>query len=250
MSRKTMGSDSDPRDTITSWPSEVRSDLRETLTPSTEQFELDDGVPRPLFQRVFWMREPHLRKLYGLTCILMIASATTGYDGMLLNISQHIRAWNYFFFPELKDNPDLEDKVLDSKLAIMVNMFNIGSVLSFFITPFIADNYGRRIAILIGSSIMMSGGFLTAFCNGYGSKLPSPLTCHTSIPLSGLPTDHISVHGWPLPPRLRQLPVADGFTPSPHRDLPPAAPWCHHSHLQLSLERGCSLRVLSCAGDH
>ena len=163
-----MGSDSNPRDTVTSWPSEVRSDLRETVTPSTEQFELDDGVPQPLFQRVFWMREPHLRKLYGLTCILMIASATTGYDGMLLNISQHIRAWNYFFFPELRDNPDLEDKVLDSKLAIMVNMFNIGSVLSFFITPFIADTYGRRVAILIGSSIMMAGACLTAFCNGYG----------------------------------------------------------------------------------
>jgi len=114
------------------------------------------------------MREPHLRKLYGLSVILMIASATTGYDGMLLNISQHIRAWNYYFFPELRDNPDLEDAILDSKLAIMVNMFNIGSVLSFFITPFIADTYGRRTAIMIGSCIMMTGGFLTAFCNGYG----------------------------------------------------------------------------------
>jgi len=138
------------------------------VTPSTE-FEVEQVGP-PRFQRVYWMREAHLRKLYGLTVILMLASATTGYDGILLNISQHIRAWNYFFFPELRDNPDLEDPVLDSKLAIMVNMFNIGSVLSFFITPFIADNYGRRTAIFIGCTIMMAGGFLTAFCNGYASE--------------------------------------------------------------------------------
>lgn len=168
---------SNPRDTITSWPSEPRSNPRDTASPD-EEFELDDGVEQPLFQRVFWMREPHLRKLYGLTTILMIASATTGYDGMLLNISQHIRAWNHYFFPELKDNPGLEgDAILDSKLAIMVNMFNIGSVLSFFITPFIADTYGRRVAIMIGTCIMMTGGCLTAFCNGYGSKsFPSYLS--------------------------------------------------------------------------
>jgi len=161
-----MGMGSDPRDTVSSWPlEEIRSESRHT--PSDE-FEYDDSVGRPLFQRVYWMREPHLRKLYGLSVILMIASVTTGYDGMLLNISQHINAWTWYFFPELKENPKLEDPVLDSKLAIMVNMFNIGSVISFFITPFIADTYGRRACIMIGTCILMTGGFLTAFCNGYG----------------------------------------------------------------------------------
>ncbi|KAK0742654.1 general substrate transporter [Schizothecium vesticola] len=130
--------------------------------------EEDDESPAPLFQRVYWMREPHLRKLYGLTTFLMMASVTTGYDGMLVNISQHIRAWNWYFFPQYKLDPELVDPILDSKLAILVNMFNIGSVLSFFITPFVADNYGRRTAIICGCSIMMTGGFLTAFCNGYG----------------------------------------------------------------------------------
>ncbi|KAK5657903.1 hypothetical protein OQA88_2452 [Cercophora sp. LCS_1] len=133
---------------------------------TSDEYDLDE-IEQPRFQRVYWTREPHLRKLYGLCTILMVASATTGYDGMLVNISQHIRAWNYFFFPEYRDNPELEDPVLDSKLAILVNMFNIGSVISFFITPFVADTYGRRTAIIIGCSIMMSGGFLTAFCNGY-----------------------------------------------------------------------------------
>lgn len=35
----------------------------------------------PEFARVEWTKEPHLRKLYAWACVLMIASATTGYDG-------------------------------------------------------------------------------------------------------------------------------------------------------------------------
>ena len=34
----------------------------------------------PQFEYVNWMKEPHLRKLYGWACVLMIASATTGFD--------------------------------------------------------------------------------------------------------------------------------------------------------------------------
>ncbi|KAK4187747.1 general substrate transporter [Podospora australis] len=121
----------------------------------------------PRFQRVYWMSEPHLRKLYGLSMFLMVASATTGYDGMLVNVSQQVTAWKHFFFPELKDMPD-GNAILDSKLAILVNMFNIGSILSFFITPYVADNYGRRTAIMSGCIILIMGGLLTALANGYG----------------------------------------------------------------------------------
>ena len=42
----------------------------------------------PRFERVSWTREPHLRKLYLMSIVLMVASATTGYDGMLVNTSQ------------------------------------------------------------------------------------------------------------------------------------------------------------------
>jgi len=125
---------------------------------------------QPRFERVYWMKEPHLRKLYFLTSVLMVASATTGYDSMLVNTSQQIHAWNHFFFPELKDNPEIRDPVMDSKLGILVNMFNVGSIVSFFITPYVADNYGRKIAIIWGCMFMIAGGLLTAFCNGYGSE--------------------------------------------------------------------------------
>jgi MFS family permease len=142
---------------------------------ASAEFEVVQEAPR--FQRVYWMKEPHLRKLYGMTLILMVASATTGYDGMLVNTSQQIDLWNDFFFPERQKNPDLrQDPALDSKLAILVNMFNIGSIISFFITPYIADNFGRKTAIKIGCVFMIAGGFLTALSTGYGSECPR-LSC-------------------------------------------------------------------------
>ena len=35
----------------------------------------------PEFDKVQWTKEPHLRRLYAWGAILMVASATTGYDG-------------------------------------------------------------------------------------------------------------------------------------------------------------------------
>lgn len=35
----------------------------------------------PQFEKVHWTKEPHLRKLYAYAVVLMVASATTGYDG-------------------------------------------------------------------------------------------------------------------------------------------------------------------------
>ncbi|KAJ4288794.1 hypothetical protein N0V88_007330 [Collariella sp. IMI 366227] len=140
------------------------------MAPDTDMgatdFEVVEETPR--FQRVYWMKEPHLRKLYGLAVVLMVASATTGYDGMLVNTSQQMDAWKWFFFPDWMEHPERKDPVLSSKLAILVNMFNIGSIASFFITPYFADNFGRRPAIVAGCIFMVIGGLLTAFCNGYG----------------------------------------------------------------------------------
>jgi hypothetical protein len=114
----------------------------------------------PRFQKVIWYKEPHLRKLYGLSIFLLIASATTGYDGMLVNTSQQIKRWEEFF-------PEVEN---ENKLGILINMFNIGSIISFFIVPYTADTLGRKPTIMIGCVIMVLGAFLSAFANAYGSK--------------------------------------------------------------------------------
>ena len=111
----------------------------------------------PRFERVYWTREPHLRKLYLCSVVLMVASATTGYDGMLVNTSQQFRLWKEYF------GEWGEDAV---KLGLLANMFTIGSILSFFITPFVADTFGRKTAIVAGCILMISGGCLTAFTSG------------------------------------------------------------------------------------
>jgi sugar porter (SP) family MFS transporter len=116
----------------------------------------------PKFKKVQWTKEPHLRRLYLSAIVLMVASATTGYDGMLVNTSQQITLWKEFFVEAVEDN---------NKLGILVNMFNIGSIISFFITPYVADNYGRKVAIITGCAFMIVGGCVTAFSNGYGMYL-------------------------------------------------------------------------------
>lgn len=37
--------------------------------------------------------------------------------------------------------------------------------------PYMADWWGRKVPIVVGCLLMVLGGFLGAFCNGYGSKL-------------------------------------------------------------------------------
>lgn len=114
----------------------------------------------PRFEKVTWYKEPHLRNLYILSIFLLVASATTGYDGMMVNTSQQMSKWEEYF-PEHADN---------NKLGILINMYNIGSIVSFFIVPYMADNLGRKPTIMIGCVIMITGAFVSAFCNGYGSE--------------------------------------------------------------------------------
>ncbi|TGJ88557.1 hypothetical protein E0Z10_g164 [Xylaria hypoxylon] len=99
-----------------------------------ERDEIDVAlVEGPRFEKVSWTREPHLRKLYAWAVILILGSVTTGYDGMLVNTSQQIDRWKAFF-PRTQVGPNNPQAVADSWLGLLVNIFNIGSVLSFFIT--------------------------------------------------------------------------------------------------------------------
>lgn len=52
---------------------------------------------------------------------------------MLVNTSQQIDRWKQYF-PQTQAGPDNSQEVADSWLGLMVNLFNIGSIISFFIT--------------------------------------------------------------------------------------------------------------------
>ncbi|VUC36516.1 unnamed protein product [Clonostachys rosea] len=112
----------------------------------------------PDLDRVIWYKEPQLRKLYCLCIFLLVASATTGYDGMMVNTSQQMDKWKQFF-PQYADA---------NKLGILINMYNIGSVISFLVVPYLADYLGRKITIAIGCVLMILGAFVGAFSTSYG----------------------------------------------------------------------------------
>jgi sugar porter (SP) family MFS transporter len=111
-----------------------------------------------------------------MTIFLLIASATTGYDGMLANTCQQMDFFKRYFSIQngkvnevfIWDAEKEEWKTDENKLGIMINMFNIGSIISFFITPYLADTLGRKPTIMIGCVIMILGACISAFCNGYG----------------------------------------------------------------------------------
>jgi len=105
----------------------------------------------PQFEKVNWKKDPNLRKLFFWASILCVASATTGYDGMMMNSSQQMDRWVAYF-----DNPN------DNRLGIMNNAYNIGSIASFFVVPFAAEWWGRKIPIAIGCVIMIVGAIVSA----------------------------------------------------------------------------------------
>lgn len=111
----------------------------------------------PEFENVTWYSDPGLRVLYFWCAVLCVASATTGYDGMMLNSSQNLYAWKDYFH-----NPG------GSKLGLMSAIYQIGSLCSFPIVPYMADWWGRKVPIAVGCFLMIIGGLVGTFANGYG----------------------------------------------------------------------------------
>ena len=163
----------------------------------------------PRFEKVSWTKEPHLRKLYFLTVFLLIASATTGYDGMLANTCQQMDLFKVYFDNVFTFDAESEKWSQDANLlGIMINMFNIGSIISFFITPYAADYFGRKLTIMTGCLIMIVGACVSAFTNSYDSEQFPNMTRTVGMKAN----DGYSVASWPIPSWLRKLACPDVFS--------------------------------------
>ncbi|KAH7241315.1 general substrate transporter [Fusarium tricinctum] len=129
-------------------------------TSTTRQDLAVAQAEAPQLAKVKWWTDPGMRQLYFYAAILCVCSATTGYDGSMLNTSQAMDDWQDYF-----------GRPTGSKLGILNSIYQIGSIASFPFAPFMADHFGRKIPIICGCLIMIVGAFISAFTDGYGMYL-------------------------------------------------------------------------------
>lgn len=81
--------------------------------------------------------------------MVVLTSATNGYDGSMMNGLQTLPAWqNEFGHPH------------GSILGILNAIMAVGSICAIPVVPYVADILGRRMGILIGCIIMVLGVIL------------------------------------------------------------------------------------------
>ncbi|KAF6809051.1 lactose permease [Colletotrichum plurivorum] len=97
-----------------------------------------------------WYQSAARRKLYFLLFPAAVVSyATSGYDGSMMNSLQTVSYFDDFF-----DNPR------GAVLGLMSAIMSLGSICSTPIAPWVADRFGRRWGITVGSCIMIAGAIL------------------------------------------------------------------------------------------
>lgn len=150
-----------------------------TTTAPKKDATLSAQEEAPQFERVNWRKEPGLRKLYWHAFVLCIASATTGYDGMFFNSVQNFDSWKTVSSPPpmtcLLYSPITNTALIlqrfgnpqGSLLGLLGALYQIGSVASIALVPFLTDHYGRKLPIIVGCVIMIAG----AVMQGAGSTL-------------------------------------------------------------------------------
>ncbi|KAK9471179.1 lactose permease [Dipodascopsis tothii] len=117
--------------------------------------DVEDGTRVPpghyelggrFFPNRTWYKDSGMRKLYFYVFVLLMTSATNGYDGSMMNALQSLSWWQNYF-----DHPS------GSILGLFSAIMSVGSIVALPIVPYIPDLFGRRWGIIIGSLIMILG---------------------------------------------------------------------------------------------
>ncbi|KAL6245286.1 hypothetical protein RBB50_008061 [Rhinocladiella similis] len=101
------------------------------------------------YPQVTWYKNGALIHLHFLCVILLLSSATNGYDGSMMNGLQTLSYWQDAF-----DSPSA------STLGLLNAIFSVGQVVGLPLVPFLADHIGRKWTILLGSSLIFLGVIL------------------------------------------------------------------------------------------
>jgi len=98
------------------------------------------------FPRITWYKDKSLIHLHLLCVILLLSSATNGYDGSMMNGLQTLIYWKEAFnYPSA------------SALGLLNAIFSVGQVVGLPLVPYLADHIGRKWTILLGSTIIFIG---------------------------------------------------------------------------------------------
>ncbi|KAK7425964.1 hypothetical protein QQZ08_007546 [Neonectria magnoliae] len=93
----------------------------------------------------YWWQVPHLLKLNLLLLIPLITSYVSGFDGSMLNGMQSVPVWQHD---------------MSTTLGVVSTSQTIGGVVCLPLAPYLADKYGRRHPISLGSAILILGSAL------------------------------------------------------------------------------------------
>ncbi|KAH7141908.1 general substrate transporter [Dactylonectria macrodidyma] len=134
-----------------------------------------------------WWKTPHLVKLNFLLTVPMMTGYLIGFDSSMLNGLQSVPVWISDF-----DNPS------GARLGLLGTMQVIGAIVSLPIVPFVADRYGRRLPVFVGSifallgtalqtaasniNFFLAGRFFVGFGTGIVGVASNPLLAELAYP--------------------------------------------------------------------
>uniref|UniRef100_A0A8H7N8P6 Major facilitator superfamily (MFS) profile domain-containing protein n=1 Tax=Bionectria ochroleuca TaxID=29856 RepID=A0A8H7N8P6_BIOOC len=101
--------------------------------------------PRP------WWKEPHLLRLNMLLLVVMMAAATVGYDGAMMNALQINLEWKSYY-----NNP------AKAKLGAINAMMPAGKIIGFFFVAPFSNRFGRKKALCLAFIITVIGAVIQA----------------------------------------------------------------------------------------
>jgi sugar porter (SP) family MFS transporter len=115
--------------------------------------------------KVRWWKKRNLRLLYLLlypTC--MGIEITSGFDSQMINGLQLIDPWNKYFGRQTTDaTGKITWAVAGPLLGMISAAYNLGAILAVPVVPWVAQKWGRRWSIFIGSVFQCVGAVLQGF---------------------------------------------------------------------------------------
>ncbi|ORY61024.1 glucose transporter [Pseudomassariella vexata] len=124
-----------------------------------------------------WYRTKHLIRLNAIIFILLLSSASGGFDSAMMNGLQTLEQWREYF-----DNPT------GSILGVMSAMYSVGNALGLLPAAWISDRYGRKLSLYIGLGILILGAAIQGAAQNMAMFTIARLILGTGVGLVGTPS--------------------------------------------------------------